>query len=116
MAVLVLCLCTGFSLVAATLCCSVQASHCGGSSCCGAQALGRVGFSSCGSRPLEHRLSSCGAQAWLLCDLSDRPRPGIKRVSPALAGAFFTSEPPGKPVNTSYMSYLLFRFKDGIIV
>ena len=28
----------------------------------------------------------------------DLPGPGIKPESPALAGAFFTTEPPGKPV------------------
>ena len=27
----------------------------------------------------------------------DLPDPGIKPVSPALAGGFFTTEPPGKP-------------------
>ena len=27
----------------------------------------------------------------------DLPDPGIERVSPALAGGFFTTEPPGKP-------------------
>ena len=27
----------------------------------------------------------------------DRPDPGIKSASPALAGRFFTTEPPGKP-------------------
>ena len=27
----------------------------------------------------------------------DFPNPGIKLVSPALAGTFFTTEPPGKP-------------------
>ena len=27
----------------------------------------------------------------------DLPDPGIKLVSPALAGRFFTTEPPGKP-------------------
>ena len=26
----------------------------------------------------------------------DRPRPGIEFMSPALAGTFFTTEPPGK--------------------
>ena len=31
----------------------------------------------------EHRLNSCGS-------------PGIKSVSPALAGGFFTAKPPGK--------------------
>ena len=28
----------------------------------------------------------------------DLPDPGIESASPALAGRFFTSEPPGKPV------------------
>ena len=28
----------------------------------------------------------------------DLPRPGIEPVSPALAGGFFTTEPPGKPL------------------
>ena len=27
-----------------------------------------------------------------------RPDPGIEPVSPALAGGFFTTEPPGKPI------------------
>ena len=27
----------------------------------------------------------------------DLPNPGIKPVSPALAGGFFVTEPPGKP-------------------
>ena len=27
----------------------------------------------------------------------DLPDPGIKPASPALAGGFFTAEPPGKP-------------------
>ena len=27
----------------------------------------------------------------------DLPRPGIEAMSPALAGRFFTTEPPGKP-------------------
>ena len=30
----------------------------------------------------------------------DLPGPGIKPVSPALAGEFFTTEPPGKPCAT----------------
>ena len=63
----------GFSLVAvsgAALELHCVASRCGGFSCCGAWALGCLGFSSCGtwlsscgSWALEHRLSSCGAQA-----------------------------------------------------
>ena len=30
----------------------------------------------------------------------DLPDPGIKPISPALAGRFFISEPPGKPLST----------------
>ena len=30
----------------------------------------------------------------------DLPNPGIEPVPPALAGGFFTSEPPGKPLFT----------------
>ena len=76
-------------------------------------------FSSCGERgplfivvhgPLtiaaslaaEHRLqtrrlSSCGSGAYLLCSMWDLPRPGLEPVSPALAGRFSTTAPPGKP-------------------
>ena len=37
-------------------------------------------------------------QLWLagLVGMWDLPRPGIKPVSPALAGGFVTTEPPGK--------------------
>ena len=56
-----------------------------------------AGFSSCGSRALERRLSSCGAWAYLLRGMWDPPRPGLKPVSPALAGGFLTTAPPGKP-------------------
>ena len=55
------------------------------------------GPTSCGSQALEHKLSSCGTQAYLLCGIWDLPRPGIEPMSPALAGGFFTTEPPGKP-------------------
>ena len=76
-------------------------------------------FSSCGKRgplliavrgpptivaPLvvEHRLptrrlSSCGSRAQLLRGMWDPPRPGLEPVSPALAGRFSTTAPPGKP-------------------
>ena len=30
----------------------------------------------------------------------DLPDPGIKPMSPALAGRFFTTEPPGKPLTS----------------
>ena len=76
-------------------------------------------FSSCGERGpvfiavrrpvtiaaslvVEHRLqtrrlSSCGSRAQSLCGMWDLPRPGLEPVSPALAGRFSTTTPPGKP-------------------
>ena len=79
-------------------------------------------FSSCGKRgplfiavcrPLtvtasllvEHRLqarrlSSCGSRAQLLRGMWDLLRPGLEPVSPALAGRFSTTAPPGKPNNS----------------
>ena len=76
-------------------------------------------FSSCGKRgplfiavhgPLtiaaslvaEHRLqtrrlSGCGSRAQLLRGMWDLPRPGLEPASPALAGRFSTTAPPGKP-------------------
>ena len=93
--------CTGSSLLragflqlrraGATLHGGARASQCGGFSSCGAQALG-----SRASVVVAHRLSSCGAQAQLLCGLWDLPGPGIEPVSPALTGRFLTSGPPGK--------------------
>ena len=86
-----------------TLCCGARASHCGGFSCCGARALGArssvvvaCGLSSCGSWAPERRLSSYGAQAQVLCGMWDLPGPGLEPVSPALAGRFLTTAPPGK--------------------
>ena len=43
------------------------------------------------------RLSSCGSRAQLLRGTWDLPRPGLEPVSPALAGGFSTTAPPGKP-------------------
>ena len=43
------------------------------------------------------RLSNCGSQAQLLRGVWDLPRPGLEPVSPALAGRFSTTAPPGKP-------------------
>ena len=44
-----------------------------------------------------HRLSSCGSWAQLLCGMWDLPRPGLEPMSPALAGGFSTTAPPGEP-------------------
>ena len=43
------------------------------------------------------RLSNCGSRAQPLRGMWDLPRPGLKPVSPALAGRFLTTVPPGKP-------------------
>ena len=53
---------------------------------------------------VEHRLqtrklSSCGSRAQLLRGMWDPPRPGLEPVSPALAGRFSTTAPPGKPLS-----------------
>ena len=42
-------------------------------------------------------LSSCGSRAQLLRGMWDLSRPGLEPVSPALAGRFSTTAPPGKP-------------------
>ena len=42
------------------------------------------------------RLSNCGSRAHLLCGMWDPPGPGLKPMSPALAGRFSTTAPPGK--------------------
>ena len=87
-----------------TLRCGAWASHGGGFSCCRARALGARasvvvarGLSSCGLWALERRLSSCGARAQLLRGMWDLPGPGLEPMSPALAGGFLTTAPPGKP-------------------
>ena len=65
-----------------------------------------TGFSSCGSWALEHRLSSCGARAQLLRGTWNLPGPGIEPMSPALAGGFLTTVPPGKsPHATIQMNF-----------
>ena len=43
------------------------------------------------------RLSNCGSRAQSLRGTWDLPRPGLEPVSPALAGRFSTTAPPGKP-------------------
>ena len=50
---------------------------------------------------MAHGLScSVACEMWVL------PSPGIASMSPALAGNFFTIEPPGKP----YLFIYLFKF------
>ena len=100
-------------------------------------------FSSCGKRgplfiavrgPLtitaslvaEHRLqtrrlSSCGSRAQLLRGMWDLPRPGLEPMSPALAGRFSTTAPPGKPLDMIFdnsvrsQKYLLEMWKINLV-
>ena len=51
-----------------------------------------------------HRLSSCGSRAQLLRGMWDPPRPGLEPASPALAGRFSTTVPPGKPCMFLYFT------------
>ena len=53
---------------------------------------------------MDHRLHSRGAQAWLFPRMWDIPGPGMEPASPASAGGFFPTEPPGKPWFCIYMS------------
>ena len=84
-------------------------------------------FSSCGKRgplfiavrgPLtnaaclvaEHRLQmrrliNCGSRAQSLRGTWDLPRPGLEPASPALAGRFSTTAPPGKPKQYFYTAH-----------
>ena len=50
-----------------------------------------------------HRLSSCGSRAQLLRGMWDLPRPVLEPVSPALAGRFSTTVPPGKPYSFTFI-------------
>ena len=43
------------------------------------------------------RLSNCGSRVQLPRGMWDPPRPGLEPTSPALAGRFSTTAPPGKP-------------------
>ena len=46
-----------------------------------------------------HGISQRRIPEWVAIFFSpgDLPQPGIELMSPALAGGFFTAEPPGKP-------------------
>ena len=67
---------------------------------CGAWVPERVGFVVCGMQAVSLRCMSSGVVACgLSCPAACRilvPGPGLKPVSPALEGGFFTTGPPGK--------------------
>ena len=61
-----------------------------------------------GHRLQTCRLSSCGSRAQLLRGMWDLARLGLKPMSPALAGRFSTTAPPGKP----WIEFLLGQGRD----
>ena len=83
-------------------------SACGqwGYSSCGAWAFHCDGFFCCRVQALEHRLNSCDTQFLLLLDMWNLPEPGIEPQSPALAGEFFTTKPPGKHIMCFLVHYI----------
>ena len=62
------------------------------------------------------RLSNCGSRAQLLRGMWDPPRPGLEPVSPALAGGFSTTAPPGKPNRTLLNSLMFFLFPSTSVI
>ena len=88
--------CVGFSLRWLLLLQSTGSRHAGFSSC-------GTRLGSCGSQALELRLSSCGTRAQLLRGMWDLPGPGSEPVSPALAGRFLATAPPGKSLNPAVL-------------
>ena len=74
--------------------CGARASYCSGFSFCGAQVLGCMGFSTCGSWAVEHRLIV------VVHECVDLPGSRIEPMSPALAGRFLSTAPPGKPTKS----------------
>ena len=93
--------CTRFSLRWLLLLWSTGSRHAGFSSC------GTRAQQLCGSWALERRLSSCGARAQLLLGMWDLPGPGLEPMSPALAGGFLTTAPPGSPPIDSFIIIFL---------
>ena len=88
--------------------CGARASRSRGFSCClwsavalkpdcRASVVVACGLRSCGFGALEQRLNSCGMWAQLLLSMWNLPGSGVEPMSPALAGRFFTTEPPAKP-------------------
>ena len=60
------------------------------------------------------RLSSCGSRAQSLRGMWDPPRPGLEPMSPAPAGRFPTTAPPGKPGFPDFSLILSLNFVDMI--
>ena len=104
--------CTGVSLIALsgnvslvvacelTVMASLAAEH--GLYCVWASVVVAGGFHRCVFRALHRRLNSCGIWSWLLHGMWDLPGLGLKPMYPALAGRFFTTQPPRKPVEFTF--------------
>ena len=105
--------CMGFSLQWLLLLRSMGSRHAGFSSCSTQASVAARRLSSCGAQAavvVACGLSSCGAQAYLLHGTWDLPGPGIKPVSPALAGGLLTTAPPGKSLFNWFLPRLFFFF------
>ena len=92
--------CDGFTLVVsgAAFCCGLQASPCSSFSRC--REASRL--SSCGSQAVERRPSRCGTCVYCAVASGIFPQLRDRTVSPASAGRFFTTEPPGKPAASPF--------------
>ena len=100
--------------------CNVPASHCGGFSH-GVQTAGCMGSSSqltkrVGSVVAVRRFYSCGTQVQLLRGMWNLPRSGIEPISPALAGSFLPTVPPGESHSflSDQSSFILIQENTGI--
>ena len=63
---------------------------------CGLRIVGASLVEGMGSGHVD--FSGCGAWTWLLCSWWDPLGPGVKPVSPAVAGGFLSTVPQGSPV------------------
>ena len=60
--------------------------------------------------------SSCGAWALLLRGMWDPPGPGLEPVSPALAGGFLITVPPGKSQRFCFLNAKVFNLDNVLLV
>ena len=77
--------------------------------------LSGILLTACLPRSSVHEILQTRILEWVVVSLSRKmPWPGIRSVSPALAGGFFTAEPPGKPHSNEWntFSILLKRYSE----
>ena len=80
------------------------------SRCAGLSLSQPLSLRSTGSRRAGSVIVAHGAQ--LLHGMWDLPRPGLEPVSPALAGRFSTTAPPGKPHNFFFKAKTVLSGRD----